>query len=208
MNRSVVLVEDHAIVRQGVRVLIEAYSAYRVVGEAEDGLSAVRLVERLQPSLVLMDMTLPKMSGEQAIVEIKRRFPKTRILALTAHRRETHIASAFQAGADGYSLKNTDASGLVEAMDAVLEGRKYLHPELPEPSITAGDSGSVLDKLTSREQQVARLAYEGMNNKAIAGAMCISVKTVEKHKSNLSRKLGLSSAAEIVHFAHVNGLFS
>lgn len=211
MQRTVVLVEDLEIVREGLRSLIEAYSEYQVAAEAGDGLEALRAVERTEPDIVLMDLSMPKMGGVEAIRDIKRRFPQIKILALTAYKREEHIHGAMNAGADGFALKSTSAPQLVEAMDAVLRGERYISPDLP-PSFfdtPAGQSQatSVLDQLTERETQILRLACEGSGNKVLAEALCISVKTVEKHKANLVRKLGLGSATELVAFAREYGLF-
>lgn len=211
MNRTVVLVEDHDIVREGIRTLIEAYSTYSVIGEAGDGIEAVRTVERLEPDIVLMDLSLPRMDGSLAIRDIKRRFPGIKILALTAHKQETVVRGALAAGADGFILKSTSAPTLIQAMDTVLRGETYICPEIPITLLGPGlgtDQQSILDTLTERELQVIRLAAEGKGNKAIAEELCISVKTVEKHKANLTRKLKLESASELLPFIREFGLFS
>lgn len=211
MKRSVVLVEDHEIVREGIRTLLEAYSTFFVVGEAGDGIEAVRIVERLEPDIVLMDLSLPRMDGTLAIRDIKRRFPGTKILALTAHKREDVVRGALAAGADGFILKNTSAPTLVQAMETVLRGQTYICPEIPITLLGTGTNSeqqSILDQLTERELQVIRLAADGKGNKSIAGELCISVKTVEKHKANLTRKLGLDSASELLGFIREYGLFN
>lgn len=208
MNSTVVLVDDHDIVREGIRTLLEAYSDFRVVGEAGDGIDAVHLVERLEPDIVLMDLSLPRMDGALAMRDIKRRFPRIRILALTAHKSEEAVRSAMHAGADGYALKNTSAPNLIQAMETVLRGERFLDPEIPGVFASPGPMASVLDSLSERETQVLRLTCEGKGNKGIAESLCISVKTVEKHKVNLSRKLGLESSSELLAFAHEYGLFS
>lgn len=211
MNRTVILVEDHDIVREGIRTLLEAYSPFTVVGEAGDGIEAVRAVERLEPDIVLMDLSLPRMDGVLAIRDIKRRFPGTKILALTAHKRADVVRGAMAAGADGFILKNTSAPVLVQAMDTVLSGETYICPEIPITLLGPAlgrDQQSILDTLTERELQVIRLAAEGKGNKTIAEELCISVKTVEKHKANLTRKLELGSASELLPFIREFGLFS
>lgn len=213
MRRTVVLVEDQDIVRAGLRSLLEAHSDFEVAGEAGDGLEAVRLVERVGPNVVLMDLSMPTMGGEEAIRDIKRRFPRIKVLALTACKGEAHIRGALAAGADGYALKSTTAPELVRAMEAVLAGERYVSPDIPgallaqEPGAGPQGPPSVLDRLSEREVLVLRLAAQGRGNKALARELCISVKTVEKHKANLVRKLGLASASELAPFAHEYELF-
>lgn len=211
MKRTVLLVDDHDIVREGIRTLLETYSSYEVAGEAGDGIDALDKVALLEPSLVLMDLSLPRMDGTQAICDIKRRFPFIRVLALTAHKNEEAVRSALHAGADGYALKNTSAPQLIEAMDTVMRGERYLCPEIPvtfaEEPQGKTNCNSLIDTLSSRERQVLRLVAEGHGNKGVAEALFISVKTVEKHKTSLARKLGLDSAAHIATFASRYGLF-
>lgn len=209
MKRTVVLVDDHDIVREGIRTLLEAYSDYEIVGQAGDGIEAIHQVERLEPAIVLMDLSLPRMDGTLAIRDIKRRFPKTRVLALTAHKNEETVRNALKAGADGYLLKTTSASRLVEAMDTVMRGERYLCPEIPVVFVSCASDGapSLLDNLTNRETQILRLVAEGKGNKGMAEVLCISVKTIEKHKANLTHKLGLASASEILPFVREYGLF-
>jgi DNA-binding NarL/FixJ family response regulator len=214
MRRTVVLVEDLDIVREGLRSLLEAHSDFEIAGEAGDGLEAVRQVERITPDLVLMDLSMPTMDGAEAIRDIKRRFPRVKILALTAHKSLAHIRGALAAGADGYVLKNTTAPELVRAMETVLSGGRYMSPDIPEALLEqpaasgpAREQPSALDRLSERELLVLRLTARGKGNKALARELCISVKTVEKHKANLVRKLGLRSASELAPFAHEYGLF-
>ncbi len=211
MRHTVVLVEDLDIVREGLRILLEAHSEFEVADEAGNGIEALRAVERVEPDIVLMDLSMPKMGGVEAIRDIKRRFPRVKILALTAYKREEHIRGALEAGADGFALKNTSSPQLVEAMLAVLRGERYLSPDIPvqlfDTDRKRGKRASVLDRLTERETQVLRLAADGLGNKALAESLCISVKTVEKHKANLVRKLGLGSATELVPFVREYKLF-
>lgn len=211
MHHTVVLAEDLEIVREGLRSLLEAHSDFEIVAEAGDGLEAVRAVERSQPDIVLMDLSMPKMGGIDAIRDIKRRFPGVKVMALTAYKREEHIRGALAAGCDGFLLKTATAPELVHAMTTVLQGSRYVHPDIPEsflqPAGAPPQGRSLLDALSGREQQVLRLCAEGRGNKAVAEELCISVKTVEKHKANLVRKLGLGSATELMAFVHDYALF-
>ncbi|EGY26618.1 response regulator [Desulfovibrio sp. A2] len=212
MSKTVVLVEDLDIVREGLKALLGAYPAFTIVGEAPDGIQALKIVEKHTPDIVLMDLTLPLMDGTEAIREIKRRCEHTKVLALTAHKKDSLIYRTLSAGADGYVLKNVSSDILVQAMETVLSGRRYISPEISELLIEdflrhgRRESGSLLDLLSDREKQVLKLVAEGHGNKMIADKLCISHKTVEKHKANLKRKLGADSTAELVSFAIEHGL--
>lgn len=211
MKRTAIVVEDQDIVREGLCSLLSIHSEYEVVAQAADGVEAIHMVELHEPDIVLMDLSLPRLDGTHAIKDIKRRFPKIKILALTAYKKEGHIRGALSAGADGYALKNLSADDLVEAMDVVLAGHRYVSPAIPESLVEnaeANGGASVIDNLSEREVQVLRLVVEGKGNKGTADELCISVKTVEKHKANLVRKLGLESATDILTFAHEYGLFN
>lgn len=212
MSSTVILVEDMAIVREGLKALISTSSEFSIAGEASNGIDALRIVDKLSPDIVLMDLTLPLMDGTEAIREIKRKHPHTRVLALTAHKQDTLIYRTLSAGADGYLLKNASREILFQAMQTVLSGKRFISPEISEVLINdflrhgSRESGSLLDVLSDREKQVLKLVAEGHGNKAVAEALCISHKTVEKHKANLKQKLGVSSTAELVTFAIEHGL--
>lgn len=214
MRKTVVLAEDLDIVREGLRLVIDANPGYEVVGEAENGEQAVRLVEEHEPDIVLMDILMPVMDGPEATAEVKRRFPRVKVLILTANKDGGNVFNALNAGADGYVYKKTGPEGLFKAMSEVLANKKFLCPEVSGEVIqgylqAGGDkkAESVLDLLTERERQVLRLVAGGHSNPAIAEMLSISVKTVDKHKGNLTEKLGLDSRSKLGIYARGNSLF-
>jgi len=209
------MAEDHTILREGLRALLSSNPDFDIVGEAEDGREAIRCVEKLRPDLVLIDLSMPRMTGIEAIREIKKRCPETRILALTVHRSEEYILATLQAGADGYVLKDATHADLMMAIRNVLAGKSYLSPGVSEKVIEGYLEGrrtlrpsSSWDTLTQREREVLKLIGEGYKNKEIADELCISVKTVEKHRANLMEKLNLHSASALTAFAMEKGLVS
>lgn len=211
----VVIAEDHTIVREGLRALLSAGSDFEIVGEAEDGREAIKCVGNLMPDLVLMDLSMPRMHGIDAIREIKRQNPQSKILVLTVHKTEEYIIAAFQAGADGYVLKDATHAELLMAIKNVLVGRPYLSPSISERVLAGYLEGkrslkpkSSWDTLTPREREILKLIAEGYKNKKIADLLCISVKTVEKHRSNLMHKLQLHSVSALTAFAMEKGLVS
>ena len=211
----IVLADDHTILREGLRALLTADSNIAVVGEAQDGREAVRCVEKLEPDLLLMDLSMPRMSGMDAIREIKRRYPNTRIIALTVHKTEEYLLTTLQAGADGYVLKDATHDELVIAMRTVMAGKSYLSPDVSEKVIEgylvgkeSSRSLSAWETLSQREREVLKLIAEGYKNKEIAEDLCISLKTVEKHRANLMKKLDLHNAAALTVYAVGKGLVS
>ncbi|WP_243359703.1 response regulator [Fundidesulfovibrio terrae] len=204
------LAEDMEIVRKGLKALLQSNSSFEIAGEASDGHMAVNQTVRLNPDVVLMDLSLPRMDGVEAIAEIKRRCPRVRILALTAHGKENYLTSAVQAGVDGYLLKNSPSEELTAAIIAVASGQTFFSREvsamLAQVCRLGNKSSDPLDRLSKRERQVLKLAAKGETNKGIADAIFVSVKTVEKHKTNLKKKLGLRSSLELAAFCLENGL--
>ncbi|MDY6838935.1 MAG: response regulator transcription factor [Thermodesulfobacteriota bacterium] len=207
------IAEDYTILREGLRALVSSDPNFEVVAEAKDGQSAIRGVQEFKPDLALMDLSMPRMSGMDAISEIKRRRPETRIVALTVHKAEEYVIEALRAGADGYVLKDASHKELMVAIKSVLAGRRYISPGISDRLIEAyleikgpGKVKSQWDSLTSRERQVLKLIGEGYKNKEIADYLCISPKTVEKHRSNLMKKLDLHSASKLTAYAAVRGL--
>lgn len=204
---SVFIVEDHTIVREGLRALLSLDPHIEVLGETDNGRDAIHLVGTLKPTLILMDLSMPGMNGMEAIREIKKRHPEVRIIVLTVHKTEEYIRVALQAGASGYVLKDATHAELMIAIKSVMEGKTYLSPDVSEKIVVGYlDGGAVsaklpLETLTHRERVVLKLIAEGRQNKNIADYLCISVKTVEKHRSNLMRKLDLHNTAAITAFA-------
>jgi two-component system response regulator NreC len=211
----IVLADDHTILREGLRALLSADPNFDIVGEAKDGREAVRCVEKLEPNLLLMDLSMPRMSGMDAISEIKKRYSDTKIIALTVHKTEEYLLTALQAGVDGYVLKDATHDELVLAIHNVMAGKRYLSPGISGQVIEGylegkedSQSGSSWQKLSQREREVLKLIAEGYKNKEIAEDLCISLKTVEKHRANLMKKLDLHNAAGLTVYAVDKGLVS
>jgi DNA-binding NarL/FixJ family response regulator len=208
-----VIVEDHKILRQGLCSLLSASADLEVVGEAGDGMDAIRTIKETEPDLVLLDINMPKMDGISVIREIKQYCPDTRILALTMHRSEQYILQVFKSGGDGYCLKSSGQEELMTAINAVLSGKHYVSPEISgivlegylENRRTVKEESS-FESLTQREKEVLKLVAEAHQNTEIADYLCISPKTVEKHRANIMRKLDLHSAAALTAYAIENGL--
>ncbi len=212
-RRRILIVEDHTLLRVGLRALLTQDPEIEVVGESSNGRDAIRSIPTLNPHLVLMDLTMPGIDGIEAITEIKRRYPQVRILVLTLHRTEEYIHESLRAGADGYILKDATHDELRVAIRSVLNGKTYLSPDISSKVLTVflgGGRGSGVtspwETVTHRERQVLKLVAEGHSNKFIADYLCLSVKTVEKHRSNLMRKLDLHNASGLTAFAIEKGL--
>ena len=215
MNQKVriVIAEDHTILREGLRSLLSSDPSFEIVGEAEDGREAIKCVEKFRPDLILTDLSMPRMNGMEAIKEIKRQSPKTKVLVLTVHKAEEYILATFRAGANGYLLKDSTHAELVMAVKKVLSGKQYISPEISEKVIEGYLEGKKTLKsqtswetLTQREREILKLIAEGYKNKEIAEDLCISVKTVEKHRANLMEKLDLHSIQALTAFAIEKGL--
>lgn len=204
---SIFVVEDHAIVREGLLALLSLDSRIEVVGESDNGRDAVHLIGVAKPALILMDLSMPGMNGIEAIREIRHRYPGVRIIVLTVHRTEEYIRAALEAGANGYVLKNSTHAELMLAIRSVLDGKSYLSPVVSEKIIVGYLNGGDVDAkspwetLTPRERVVLKLIAEGQQNKRIAIYLSISVKTVEKHRANIMRKLNLHNAASLTAYA-------
>lgn len=216
-SRKVVIAEDHAILREGLKSLLISNSNmnFEIVGEAEDGREAIKCVERLKPDLIIMDLSMPKMNGMEAIREIKRISKEIKIVVLTVHKNEEYILASFKAGADGYVLKDSSYNELMMAIQNVLKGKRFISPEISEKVLEGYIEGrerlkekTSWETLTPREREILKLIAEGYKNKEIAEELCISVKTVEKHRSNIMEKLNLHNAQALTTFAIEKGLVS
>jgi DNA-binding NarL/FixJ family response regulator len=212
-KRRVLIVEDHTLLRVGLRALLERESDIEIAGEAGNGRDAIRLVSSLSLDLILMDLTLPGVNGVEAITEIKRRNPEIRILVLTLHRAEEYVQQSLKAGADGYILKDATHDELRVAIRSVLNGKTYLSPDISSKIISgylggnkSASPASVWETVTHRERQILKLVAEGLPNKSIASYLSLSVKTVEKHRSNLMKKLDLHNASMLTAYAFAKGL--
>jgi DNA-binding NarL/FixJ family response regulator len=212
-KKRIVIAEDHTILRQGLKALLSSNDNLEVVGEAEDGLEALRCVEKQKPDLLLLDLNMPRMDGISVIKEVKKRHPETKIIVLTMHKQEEYILEAFRSGAEGYCLKVSSHEELIMAIKAVLSDKFYVSPEISEKVLEGfleGQKGikkiSSWDSLTQREREVLKLVGEGYQNKEISDYLCISVKTVEKHRANIMEKLDLHSASALTAYAIGKGL--
>ena len=213
----IVLVEDHRILREGLRAIFASERDLKLVGEATDGLEGIQQAKELQPDLLILDLSMPRMDGLAALTEIKRVAPKTRVLIMTAHRNEEYIFRAIDNGADGYLLKDASAAEMLLAVRSVLAGERYLSAAVATQVVAAflnrkggtdGSAGprSALDTVSEREREVLKLVAEGYRSREIGELLCISEKTVEKHRANLMRKLGVKSASALTAIAIEKGL--
>lgn len=206
----VLIADDHAIVRSGLSFLIDAQEDMQVVGTAADGLEVTYLVERLQPNVVLMDLSMPPgENGLSATKKIKKAYPHIQILILTMHDDEEYLYHAFKSGATGYILKNAKDDELLHAIRAVINGERYIHSKVSTKMVrehveSPEQDPEIVDSyylLSNREQEVLPLVAIGYGNKEIADKLFISVKTVEAHKANMMSKLGLTTRPELVQYA-------
>ena len=215
MNQKyrIMLVEDHAIIREGLRSLFSAERDFEVVAEAEEGRSALRLVQNHRPDLVVTDLSMPQMDGIDLIATLKKQNPKIRVVALTVHRNDEYVLAALKAGADGYVLKEANYSELITAARTALRGKHYLSPEISGNLIQVYLEGkgaprrkSPIETLSRREREIVSLIAEGQTNKQIADRLCISVKTVETHRYKIMTKLNVHNAAALITVALERGL--
>jgi len=211
---TIVLADDHHIVRKGMRTVLEAEADFRLVGEASDGLEAVRLVERLRPDVLVLDLMMPGLNGLEVARQVGKRSPQTRVLILSMHAGDDYVLEALRIGVTGYVLKDTGMAELVKAVRETAAGRRYLSPALAERAIDAyvlQTKESTLDRyemLTDREREALHLAAEGLTNADIAARMSISPRTVETHRANMMRKLGLQNQTELVLYALRRGIIT
>jgi two-component system, NarL family, response regulator NreC len=212
MTVTIVLADDHPIVRQGLRTVLEAQCDFSVVGEAADGDEAVALAMRLRPALVIVDLKMPKLDGLEVCRRVTDSLLHTRVLILSMYANAAYVTEAFQRGAGGYVLKESDTSNLVEAVWEVQAGGRYLSPSISDVLLAAylkkTHSGSVdpYDTLTAREREVLRLTVEGRANADIAAQLAISPRTVETHRTHLMRKLGLRTPMDLARYGLRRGI--
>jgi len=211
MGIRVLLVDDHAMIREGLRNVLESRDGISVVGEASDGREAVEAAERLEPDVVVMDIWLPRLSGIAATQEILRRRPRTRVVIATQHERRSFLEDALRAGASAYVVKSGSCRDLFEALDAVVQGRTYVAPVVTDHLVNAvtrpGETSQAgLGALTGREREVLQRIAEGLGSKEIAADLHVSQRTVESHRANVMRKLGVHKVSGLVRMAIREGL--
>jgi len=204
----VLLVDDHTVVRQGLRRILASDEHIEIVGEAGDGRTAVDLAHRLEPDVVVMDVALPELNGIEATRQLAKRAPKVHVLMLTMHADDVYVRQSLKAGARGYLLKDSEDLDLIKAVKAVGAGGSFFSPAVSRVVLSgylgdrpAGEGDSALGRLTDREREVLQLIAEGKTNKEIGVVLSLSVNTVETHRKHLMEKLDLHNTAELVRFA-------
>jgi DNA-binding NarL/FixJ family response regulator len=208
----VLIADDHALLREGLRALLKTAPDIEVVGEAADGQQAIEACRRLEPDVVLMDVAMPGLGGLEATLQIRRELPRTRVLVLSQYDDREYVARFLKAGVSGYILKRAAGSDLLSAIRSVMQGGLVLDPAvarhaLGEPGEPAAPAlGDPYESLTDREKQVLRLVAEGRSSKEIAEALGIAVKTAMSHRENLMEKLGAHSRTELIRFALKRGV--
>jgi two-component system response regulator NreC len=210
---KVVIADDHTIVRQGMKKLLEGYPEVEVVGEATDGKEAIDVVQRLMPDVVIMDISMPDMNGLEATRQIRKLLPQMKILILTMHAEKEYIFKILQSGASGYLLKGSPVEELVNALQAVSRGESYLSPPVSKSiiedyvsDVPRGQTGRGRSQgLTTREREILQLIAEGHTSKAIAGILSLSTKTVETHRAHIMQKLDIHNTAGLIMYAIQKG---
>ena len=213
----IVIADDHAIIRDGLSAILGDEPGFEVVGTAKDGKAAIETVARLEPDLILIDLSMPRTDGSQAILTIKQRYPAVRVVVLTYHKEDAHIHAALKAGADGYVLKDDGREELLAAVRNVYAGRSYLSPAICDRVMSgyvrsnpqdANHAVASWQQLSPREQQVLRLVAEGYKTREIAIYLSLSEKTIEKHRASMMRKLDLHGVSAVTAYAIENGLLA
>lgn len=212
MTISIVLADDHEVVRLGLRALFEAEQDFKVVGEASDGLQARDLVAKLKPDLLVVDLMMPGLNGLEVTRQAVVSSPETRVVVLSMQANEGYVLEALRSGATGYVLKQSDMSELVQAMRLVMSGQKYLSPEYTQKAIEAykvraqAASTDAYETLTTRERELLQMAAEGLTVGQISEKLSLSPRTVEMHRANLLHKLNLSNQTDLVRYAIWRGI--
>jgi len=211
---SILLVDDHTIVRQGLAKVLEAESGFSVIGEARDGREAISQVEQLKPDVVLMDITMPMLNGIEATRQIKKFNPKTKVIILSMHSHNRFISELFSLGASGYLLKDSSGTDIINAINAATRGDTYLSPSISRQVIedyvslkrTKSSREELYSQLSNREREVFQMIAEGRSTKEIAEILCVSMSTVKTHRSNIMEKLQMDNISQLIHFAIELGL--
>ena len=206
MSIGIIIAEDHKIVREGLRSLLEKEADFEVLGEADNGRRAIQLALELKPDIVIMDIAMPELNGLEAVRQLTKEFPGVHCIMLSMHADEEHVWQALQAGATGYLVKGAPLAELELAINSVAKGETYLSPGVSKPVISeyirrTSDYGGSSDSLTPRQREILQMIGEGKNTKQIALALEISVKTVESHRAQLIKRLGVRDIASLVRHA-------
>ena len=210
---TAIIADDHEIVRRGLRAVFEREGSCQVVAEASDGLTAVQLVEKHKPTLLILDLNMPRLHGIEVLRQTRASSPHTKVIILSMHNDEPYVIETLRAGAMAYILKGSESEEIVRAMQEVLAGKRFLSAPLSEWAINAlvakpADDNDPLQSVTPRERMVLQLAAEGVSTSEIAEKLFISPRTAETHKTNLMRKLGLQTQTDLVRFAIRKGVIS
>ncbi|MDY7077968.1 MAG: response regulator transcription factor [Chloroflexota bacterium] len=215
MSITIFLADDHAVVRDGLRFLLDAQQDIEVIGDAANGRDAVHQVTQLRPDVVILDISMPEMNGIEAAMQIRQGCPSTQVIILSMHSTTEHVFRALQAGAHGYLLKESAGIEVVNAVRAVLDGRRYLSPKISEQVFDdyvhqreAVEAKSPLARLSPREREILQLVVEGKSSAEIANILSLSPKTVETYRSRMMQKLGIGDLPSLVKFAIQHGLTS
>jgi len=212
MSITIVLADDHPVVRLGLRALLEAEPDFELLGEAADGLEVAPLVERLRPNVLVLDLIMPGINGLDVTREVTRKWPETKVIILSMHATEGYVLDSLRNGASAYVLKGSHATDLVQAVREVAAGRRFLSPPLSERAVEVYARSAeratldLYDTLTTREREVFHLAADGYSSADIASRLFVSPRTVETHRANLMRKLGLRTQTELVRYALRRGI--
>jgi len=212
MTLTLFVADDHPIVREGLRAVLETDAHFKLVGQAADGRETIRLVEELRPDVLVLDLMMPGLEGLEVIRQVARRSPRTRVVVLSMHANEAYVVAALGAGALGYVLKGSPAGELITAIRAVASGKRYFSAPISEKALerymqkSEGNPLDLYNTLTSREQEVLFQTAKGLSGLEIAKCLFISPRTVESHRANLMRKLGVRNQKELVRYAIERGL--
>lgn len=214
MSITILLADDHTILRQGLAALLEAEPGFHILGEASTGLEALQKAQSLDPDVLVLDLALPDINGLEITRQVRHSNPRTRIVILSMHAKEAYVLEALNSGASAYVLKGSDARELTQAIHQATRGIRYLSPPLSEQSLeayiqqTRGQEFDPYETLTNRERQILHLAAGGCSNNEIARRLTISPRTVEQHRAKVMTKLDLHNQSELVRFAIQHGILT
>ena len=207
---TILLADDHDVVRRGMKMLLEDEEGIQVVGEALDGLDAIEKVKMLMPNVVILDLTMPKMNGIEAAKILSEEYPEVKILIFSMHHNKEYIVKSVENGANGYLLKDTGKDELLRAIKVVSEGRKYFPPEISEVIIdellakTSGiqeENRPIFEKITPKEKQILGMIVQGYNSREMADKLFLSIRTVDNHRANMMKKVKAKNTADLVKMA-------